>query len=133
MTDLISGQVPVMFTNMSVVLPHIQAGRLRALGYGGPKRSPTLPDLPTIAEAGVPAYDSTVWWGVVAPAGTAKDIVDKLSSEINKILKLDDVQQRLIANGTEPFGTSPEEMAAIIKRDLDKWTKIVVAAGAKVE
>jgi tripartite-type tricarboxylate transporter receptor subunit TctC len=86
--DLVGGRVPVMFTNLSVTLPHIQAGRLRALGYGGPKRTSALPDLPTIAEAGVPGYDSTVWWGLVAPAGTPKGIVERLSKEVNKILQM---------------------------------------------
>ena len=132
-TDVIAGQVPVMFTNLSVTLPHIQSGRLRALGYGGPKRSPALPDLPTISEAGVPSYDSTVWWGIVAPAGTPQEIVARLNIEINRILQMEDIQQKFIANGTDPFGTTPEQMAAIMKADLDKWSKIVTASNAKVD
>ena len=133
MTDLAGGQVSVMFTNMSVVLPYLQSNRLRALGYGGLARSPALPDLPTIAAAGVPGYDSTVWWGVVAPAGTPKEIVQRLSSEINKVLKIEDVQQRMVANGADPFGTTPEEMGAIIKKDLNKWKTIVRASKATVD
>ncbi len=132
-TDVIAGQVPVMFTNLSVTLPHIQSGRLRALGYGGPKRSPALPDLPTISEAGVPSYDSTVWWGIVAPAKSPQDIVGKLNIEINKILQMEDIQQKFIANGTDPFGTTSDQMAAIMKADLDKWAKIVAASNAQVD
>jgi tripartite-type tricarboxylate transporter receptor subunit TctC len=132
-TDLLAGRVPVMFTNLTVVLPHIQAGTLRALGYGGPKRTPALPELPTIAEAGVPDYDSTVWWGVVAPAGTPADVIARLSGEINKALQMDDVQRQFVANGTDPFATSPEQMTEIMQRDLAKWSKVVAISGAKIE
>lgn len=132
-TDVVAGQVPVIFTNVSVTLALIQAGKLRPIAYGGAKRTPALPNLPTIAESGVPSYDSTVWWGVMAPAKTPKEIVDRLSVEINKILQTDDIQKKFVANGTDPFGTTPEEMGAIMKADLEKWTKIVIASGAKVE
>lgn len=132
-TDVVAGQVPVIFTNVSVTLALIQAGKLRPIAYGGAKRTPALPNLPTIAESGVPSYDSTVWWGVMAPAKTPKEIVDRLSVEINKILQTDEIRQKFVANGTDPFGTTPEEMGAIMKADLEKWTKIVIASGAKVE
>ncbi len=132
-TDVVAGQVPVIFTNVSVTLALIQAGKLRPIAYGGAKRTPALPNLPTIAESGVPFYDSTVWWGVMAPAKTPKEIVDRLSVEINKILQTDEIRQKFVANGTDPFGTTPEEMGAIMKADLEKWTKIVIASGAKVE
>lgn len=131
--DLIGGRVPVMFTNLSVTLPHIKSGRLRALGYGAPQRTSALPDLPTIAEAGVPGYDSTVWWGLVAPSGTPKEIIERLSKEVNKVLQMPDVQEKFIAGGMDPFGTSPDEMSKMMKSDLDRWSKIVQASGAKVE
>lgn len=132
-TDVLAGQVPVIFTNVSVTLPFIQAGKLRPIAYGGPKRTPALPDLPTISESGVPSYDSTVWWGVMAPAKTPTGIVDRLSVEINKILQMDDIRQKFVANGTDAFGTTPKVMGEIIKADLEKWTKIVIASGAKVD
>jgi tripartite-type tricarboxylate transporter receptor subunit TctC len=109
----------------------VKAGKLRALAVSPAKRSPAVPDLPTIAEAGVPGYDATAWFGLVAPAGVPKPIVDKLAAETQRILRLPDVAERLSGLGAEPVGSSPEQFAAFIKSEIAKWKKVI--QDAKVE
>jgi tripartite-type tricarboxylate transporter receptor subunit TctC len=132
-SDLVGGQVNLMFDNMPSSLPHVKSGRLRAIAVTGSKRSPAVPDLPTIAESGVPGYDSVAWFGVLAPAGTPPAIVHKLNAEIIKVLKSPDVAQRLSSQGAEPVYNTPEEFSAYIKTEMGKWAKVVKASGAQVD
>jgi tripartite-type tricarboxylate transporter receptor subunit TctC len=131
--DLLAGQVSVMTPNVLTALPHIKAGRLRALAVTSGKRSDALPDVPTLAEAGVPGYDSTQWYGVLAPAGTPRPIVTRLHGEIVRALRAPDVRERLAADGAEPVGSSPEEFAAFIRAEIAKWAKVAKAAGIQPE
>jgi tripartite-type tricarboxylate transporter receptor subunit TctC len=131
--DLLAGQVSVMAPNLLTALPHIKAGKLRALAVTSAKRSEGLPDVPTIAESGLPGYDSTQWYGVLAPAGTSRAIVARLHDEIVRALRTPDVLQRLAADGAEPVGSSPEEFAAFIKTEMVKWAKVASAAGIQPE
>ena len=131
--DLLGGQVSVMALNVLTALPHIKAGRLRALAVTSAKRSEALPDIPTIAEAGLAGYESSQWYGVLAPAGTPREIVARLNVEIVRALRLPDVKQRLAADGAEPVGSSPEEFAAFIKSEIEKWARVAKAAGIHPE
>jgi tripartite-type tricarboxylate transporter receptor subunit TctC len=132
-SDLIGGQVNLMFDNMPSSLPHVKAGRLRAIAVTSAKRSPAMPDLPTIAESGVPGYDAVAWFGVLAPAGTPPAIVKKLNAEIVKVLKSPDVAARLAGQGAEPVSNTPEEFSAYIKTEMVKWAKVIKASGAQVD
>ena len=131
--DVLAGQVKVMTPNVLTALPHIKSGRLRALAVTSGKRSDALPDVPTIAEAGVPGYESVQWYGVLAPAGTPRDVVQRLYMEIAKALRSGDVRERLAADGAEPVGSTPEQFAAFIRAEIDKWAKVAKAAGIKPE
>ena len=131
MQDVIAGQIAVTIDNMPVYLPQVKAGKLRALAVSPAKRSPAVPDLPTIAEAGVPGYDATAWFGLVAPAGVPRPIVAKLAGETQRILRLPDVAERLSGLGAEPVGNTPEQFAAFIKAEIAKWKKVI--QDAKVE
>jgi len=131
--DLLAGQVSVMAPNLLTALPHIKAGKLRALAVTSAKRSEGLPEVPTIAESGLPGYDSTQWYGVLAPAGTSRGIVVRLHDEIVRALRAPEVMQRLAADGAEPVGSSPEEFAAFIKSEIDKWARVASAAGIRAE
>jgi tripartite-type tricarboxylate transporter receptor subunit TctC len=132
-SDLIGGQVNMMFDNMPSSLPHVKAGRLRAIAVTSAKRSPAAPDVPTIAESGVPGYEAVAWFGVLAPAGTPPAIVNKLNAEIVKVLKSPDVAQRLASQGAEPVSNTPEEFSAYIKTEMVKWAKVIKASGAQVD
>ena len=131
--DMLGGQVQVMFDNAPNVMPQVRAGKLRALAQSGARRSPVAPDLPTVAEAGVPGYEVTVWFGLVAPAGTPRDVVARLNAEVLKILAMPDVRERFLAQGVEPLGSTPDEFAAHIRAQMDKWAKVVKDAGIKAE
>jgi tripartite-type tricarboxylate transporter receptor subunit TctC len=128
LNDLLSGRVQLMFSSTVAILPHIKAGKLRPLGITGAKRSPALPDIPTIAEAGVPGYVTASWYGVLAPAGTAKPIIDRLAHEISRIVQLPEVRERLSSEGAEPVGSTPAQFAAHIKAELARWAKVVKQA-----
>jgi tripartite-type tricarboxylate transporter receptor subunit TctC len=132
-TDLLGGQVQLMFDNTPNVLPHVKAGKLLALGSSGPKRDALTPDVPTVAEAGVPGYELTVWFGLVAPAGTPREVVQKLNAEVIKILAMPDVRARFLAQGVEPQGGTPEQFGEHIKSQMAKWAKVVQDAGVKAE
>jgi len=132
-TDLLGGQVHLMFDNVPNVLPHVKAGKLVALGQTGTKRSPLIADIPTVAEAGVPGYEVTVWFGLVAPAGTPRDVVQKLNAETVRILAMPDVRERFLAQGVEPAGGTPEQFADHIRAQMAKWAKVVADAGVKAE
>ena len=131
--DLLGGQVQVMFDNAPNVMPQVRAGKLRALAQSGATRSAVAPDLPTVAEAGVPGYEVTVWFGLVAPAGTPREVVDKLNAEVLKILAMPDVRERFLALGVEPLGSTPEAFGTHIRAQMDKWAKVVRDAGVKAE
>ncbi len=132
-TDLIAGHVPAMMPNMLSAQPHIKSGRLRALGVTGSKRAPGADDIPTIAEAGVPGYEAVQWYGVLAPAATPRDIIVKLHTGVVRALQNPEVRQRLLNDGAEPVGSSPEEFAAYLRGETAKWAKVIQAAGIKPE
>lgn len=131
--DLMAGQLQFMLNSIPTSVPHIASGRLRALGVSSTKRSPLLPDLPTISEAALPGYEASTWFGLVAPAATPRDIVAKLNSVVVKSLADAATRQRLLAQGLEPIGNSPEEFSSLLRSELPKWGKIVKISGAKVD
>jgi len=131
--DLLAGQVLVMAPNLLTALPHIKAGKLRALAVTSVRRSEGLPDVPTVAESGLAGYDSTQWYGVLAPAGTPKEIVARLHEAIVHALRDPEVGKRLAADGAEAVGSGPEEFAAFIKSETEKWARVATAAGIKPE
>jgi tripartite-type tricarboxylate transporter receptor subunit TctC len=133
--DMISGQVPsmIMFDNLPSSLAQIKAGKLMALGVTSATRTPILPEVPTIAEAALPGYEATPWFGVLAPAGTPKEIVDKLNSEIVAILGMPAVKESLLEQGAEPVGDTPEHFAEVIKADLTKWAALIEKAGISID
>jgi tripartite-type tricarboxylate transporter receptor subunit TctC len=132
-TDLIAGQVSMMFANTLSVLPYVNSGRLRALAISSAKRSAAAPSIPTIAESGMPGFDSTTWFGVMVPTGAPRDIVIKLNTELRRIVQTKTVTDLLIAQGADPIGSSAEDFAARIKSDIAKWTVIIKAAGIRAE
>jgi len=129
--ELIGGQVPVMFDAIPAVLPHIKSGKLRGLGIGTLHRSPFLPELPTIAEAGYPGFEAVGWIGIVAPAKTPEAVLDKLNHEILRILQAPDVKDRLSSLAFTPVGDTRKEFAAFIQSEIAKWGKAVKDSGAK--
>jgi tripartite-type tricarboxylate transporter receptor subunit TctC len=132
-TDLLGGQIDVMFDNTPNAMPHLKAGKLRALAVTTAARAPLFPELPTVAEGGVPGFDVEVWFGVVAPAGTPKDVVAKLNAEINRILALPEVSSRFAEQGVRVIGGPPERFAAHLREQIAKWAAVVKSAGVKLE
>jgi tripartite-type tricarboxylate transporter receptor subunit TctC len=132
-TDLLGGQVNMMFDNIPSSLPHIKAGKLRALATTGAKRDPALPDLPTIAESGVQGYESGVWFGLAVPAGTPKEVITRLNAASVQATKQADFVKRMGELGYNIIPGSPEDMASMIKAETQRWTPIVKASGAKVD
>jgi tripartite-type tricarboxylate transporter receptor subunit TctC len=133
MTDLLGGQVMMMFDNIPSAIPYIKAGKLRALATTGAKRDPALPDLPTLAEAGVSGYESGVWFGLLAPAATPKDVIAKVNEAANKGLKSPEFVKRMSELGYLMMGGSPEQMAELLKTEVARWGPVVRASGAKVD
>ena len=133
MTDVMGGHVKLMFSSLVQTTPHIKAGKLRAIAVGGLKRSPVLPDVPTVAESGVPGYEGVNWWGLVAPAGTPKPIIDKLYVELTAVLASQEAQTQLSKEGAEVVRMNPADFGAYIAKELAKWEKVVKAAGIKAE
>jgi tripartite-type tricarboxylate transporter receptor subunit TctC len=130
-TDLLAGRVSLMLGVASTIMPHVEAGRLKALASGSAKRPQIAPNIPTIAEAGLPDFDASVWFGLVAPAGVPRPVIDKLAAAANKALKSDDVTTKLQKQGFEPLGGPPDEFAKFIARETDKWAAAAEAAGMK--
>ena len=131
--DLLGGRVTMMFDNMPSSLPLVREGKLRALGVTSAKRSAAAPDIPTLAEAGLPGFEAVSWFAMFAPANTPAPIVAKLQSEISKILKSPEISKKLLDLGLEPSGSTPAELAAYQKSEIAKWSKVVKDSGAKVE
>ena len=132
-TDLLGGHVQVAFDNTPNVLPQVKAGKLRALAITSATRSAMVPDIPTVAEAGVPGYEVGVWFGIVAPAATPRDVLVKLNAELNRILAMPDVKQKFADQGVEPVGGPPERFGEHIRAQIEKWGRVVKESGAKVE
>ena len=133
MSDLVGGHVQLMIAPPQAVMSQVKAGTLRALGVTGTRRTPTMPDVPTIDEAGVPGYESVGWFGLVAPAAVPREVIATLNVEINRILQLPEVKERLLDLGAEPAKTSPDEFLAFIRRDNAKWAKLIKERGIVVE
>ncbi|MGZ5757821.1 MAG: Bug family tripartite tricarboxylate transporter substrate binding protein, partial [Burkholderiales bacterium] len=133
LTDVMGGQIAATMDNMPAYLPQVKAGKIRALAVTPNKRSPAAPDIPTVAEAGVPGYNSSAWFGLVAPAATPKDVVTKLSVETARILQLPDVKSRLSELGAEPIGSTPEQFSAHIKAEIAKWAKVIKEANVELQ
>ena len=131
--DLVAGQVSVCFCTMPSALPHVKSGRLRALAVTTPRRTAAAPEIPTVAEGGVPGYAMSTWYGMLAPAGTPTAVVGKLSAEMRKVLNLPEVRSILLAAGADPVGSSPQEFAAFFRAEIAKWTRIVQSAGIRSE
>jgi tripartite-type tricarboxylate transporter receptor subunit TctC len=129
--SVMGGHVQMMFDAITTMAPNVAAGQVKALGTTGTKRSPLTPDVPTIAEAGVPGYEATIWLGVMAPLGTPQDIVDKLNSEITKVVNRPDVKEAWAKQGAVPLVMSPAEFDKYIRADIEKWAKVVASAGIK--
>lgn len=129
--DLISGQIEIMFFNTPAALNYVKTGRLRALGISTARRSPLLPEVPTIAESGVPGFDIGVWYGLVAPAGTPREIIEKTHRDVTRVLGEPDIRKQLIDLGAEPVGNSPESFAGRIKTETQIWASVVQSAGIR--
>jgi tripartite-type tricarboxylate transporter receptor subunit TctC len=133
LTDLIAGHVQLNLGSLVQFLPHIRSGKLKALGVGGAKRNPALPDVPTIAEAGVPGYEASNWWGILAPAGTPAPILDRLHRELSAVLDSPETRKRFELEGAEVVRMSPPEFANFVTQETAKWTRVVKDAGIKAE
>jgi tripartite-type tricarboxylate transporter receptor subunit TctC len=131
--DLVAGQVQFMFATAASVIPQVRSQRLRALAVTSLKRSPTLPDLPTVDESGVPRFEAITWHGIVVPAATPTAVVGKINAAINHALAAADLKEKLAAQGVEAQGGTSAEFAAYLKTEIPKWTKVVRDSGAKPE
>ena len=131
--DLIAGHLDVVFSDMAVVLPHVKSGRLRALAVTGPKPTPLVPGVPTVAESGVPGFAITSWWGVLGPAGTPEPIITRLNTELGRIMQLADVKERFANLGVETITSTPAEFSAFIKSEIVKYTKLTNELGIKID
>jgi len=133
LTDVVSGQVVAFIGNMPPTVPLIKAGKLRAIAVTTKSRSALMPELPTITEAGLPGFETVAWFGVLAPAGTPPEVVNRLSAEIAKIAKSPEIREKLVAMGAEPVGSTPEEFKAVIDRDIAKWKPLAQRVGIKID
>ena len=133
LVDLMGGQTDLMYDSVLTSVPHIKSGKIRALAVGSAKRSPLLPDMPTIAESGLPGFEADTWFGIVAPAGTPREIVTKLNTTLFKTIRDKEVTQRLLSQGMEPVLNTPEQFAERIKQDLPRWGKLLKASGIKAD
>lgn len=131
-TDLLAGQVSLMFNNMLSAMPHVKSGRLRAVAVTSSRRSAALPNLPAIAET-VPGYEASGWYAALAPAATPRDLIARINGDINRVMKMPDVAQRLAGDGVEAVGTTPEQFGIYLRQEIAKWGKVVQASGAKAD
>jgi tripartite-type tricarboxylate transporter receptor subunit TctC len=128
-TALLAGEIDAVFSDMAVVLPHVQAGRIRALAVTGPKPTPLVPGLPTVSESGVPGFNMTSWWGIFGPAGVPQPIVTRLNTELTRILKTPEVQKTFATLGVDAATSTPEELAALIRSEVPKYAKLIEQIG----
>jgi len=133
LTDTIGGQVEMIFSGVPALVPHIQSGRLRAIGIGSLKRFQALPQVPTLDEQGLKGYEATTWFGLMAPVKVSRDIVTKVSVETDKVLKSADIRERFVVEGLEPMGGTPDSFTAFVKREIDKYAKVIKAANIPLQ
>ncbi len=131
--DLVGGQIQLMFDNMPSALPMAREGKIRAVAQTGAKRSPAAPDVPTVAEQGLPGFEATSWFALFAPAGTPRDVVARLNAEVQRVYRLPDVQEKLKTLGLDAVLSSPEELARYQQAEIAKWAKVVKESGARAE
>ena len=131
--DLLSGRTSVMFDTVAAINPHVKAGSVRALAVTTATRSAAAPDVPTMAEAGLKGYETSTWGGILAPAGTPKDVVAKLNAEVNKALASPEVRAKMLGAGIEPAGGSPKDFADFMQSEIAKWSAVAKAAGIQPE
>jgi tripartite-type tricarboxylate transporter receptor subunit TctC len=133
MIDVIAGNIPIMFSSITQVLPHVRSGRLKVVAVGGTKRSPVVPDVPTVAESGYPDYELAVWWGLSTPAGAPRANLERLRRELTAILDEPETKKRLLADAAEPRLMAPDELRSLIQNERKKWTEIAKQAGIQVQ
>jgi tripartite-type tricarboxylate transporter receptor subunit TctC len=133
LNDTLAGHINVYFNTIIASLQHLKGGKIRGLAVTSEKRSPLLPELPTIAESGLPGYEATSWFGLAAPAGTPRDMIARLSAEVEKAVKDPEIQQKIQAQGADPLVMSADQFGAMLKADITKWAKVVKDSGATVE
>ena len=133
MQDVLAGNVHLVFIGIPAAAPHIKAGKLRALAVVSPQRSAALPEVPTVAEAGLRDFEVTTWYGVLAPAGTPRNVITRLNGELVKIMHSPELREKLAATGTDPLTSTPEEFAAYIQREIAKWGDVIRKAGVKAD
>ncbi len=132
-TDLVGGHLEASFQNLAVALPHVQSGKVRALAISGAARSPALPQVPTFGEGGLSNFDAQFWFGVLAPAGTPKDVTAKLSAELGKVMAMADIKQTLVVQGLNPYVMSPEEFGALLQSDRARYERVIKSANIKLK
>ena len=132
-SSVLGGHVQMMFDAITTMAPSVQAGQVRAIGTSGEKRSKIMPDVPTIAEAGVPGYESTIWLGIMAPKGTPKEVVDKLNAAMNAMMKQPALQEAWAKQGAVPMIMSPAEFETLLRKDIEKWAAVVKTANIKAQ
>jgi tripartite-type tricarboxylate transporter receptor subunit TctC len=132
-TDLLGGQIQLMFATIPSVIQHVRAGSLRAIAVTSSRRSPALPEIPTVAESGYPGFEASSWYGFVAPAGTPDPIIRKLHGLIAGIVNIPEINEQLSSQGADPVGNTPEEFAQYMRRETDKWAKVVKASGIRID
>lgn len=133
LVDLLAGQVQIMFSNPAASAAHVRAGKLRALAATSDRRLPDFPDLPTMAESGLPGYEASTWWGILAPRGTAASVVTQLNEVISIAIAAGDVRSRITALGAQPAGGPPEHLAALIRGEIPKWSRVIKEAGIRLD
>jgi tripartite-type tricarboxylate transporter receptor subunit TctC len=133
LTDLLGGHITLFFGSIMSTLPHTKAGKLRPLGVTSLKRAQAAPDVPTIAEAALPGFEAVGWYGILAPAGTSKDIVGRVSRDVVRVLQAPEVQDRIMKDGGEPIGGTPEQFSAFIRAEITKWAEVVRVSGARAD
>jgi tripartite-type tricarboxylate transporter receptor subunit TctC len=131
--DVLGGQLPLMFSSLPVSLPLSKSGKLRALAITSPQRSPLAPEYPTIAESGIPGFETATWVGLHAPANTPKDLIVRINGDIIKVLNQPDTRERLAQQGIDRVGNSPDEAAAYVKFEIIKWAKVIKAANVRID
>jgi hypothetical protein len=133
MNDLLGGQISMMFTDIPTAIPHIKAGKLKALGVTSAQPSQALPDVLPIAQQGLAGFDLKAWYGVLAPAGTPKPVIDRLNAEITKALNSPELKEKLLSMGMEPIALDPAQSASYMKTEIDRWANVVKISGAKID